>query len=90
MSSILLRTESTSSSQIENLTVGAVQLALAELDQSNSDNAMVVMANVRAMEAALALADKLDEDAILAMQAELLSRQRGWEEHAGNYRKGLV
>lgn len=90
MSSILLRTESTSSSQIENLTVGARQLALAELDQSNSDNARVVVANVRAMEAALALADKLDEDAILAMQAELLSRQRGWEEHAGNYRDGLV
>lgn len=90
MSTILLRTESTSSSQIENLTVGARQLALAELDQSNSDNAKVVVGNVRAMEAALALADRLDEDAILAMQAELLSRQRGWEEHAGNYRKGLV
>jgi Fic family protein len=90
MSTILLRTESTSSSQIENLTVGARQLALAELDQSNSDNARVVVGNVRAMEAALALADRLDEDAILAMQAELLSRQRGWEEHAGSYRKGLV
>jgi Fic family protein len=90
MSTILLRTESTSSSQIENLTVGARQLALAELDQSNSDNARVVVGNVRAMEAALALADKLDEDAILAMQGELLSRQRGWEEHAGRYRKGLV
>ena len=32
MSSILLRTESTSSSQIENLTVGARQLALAEAE----------------------------------------------------------
>lgn len=90
MSSILLRTESTSSSQIENLTVGARQLALAELDQSSSDNARVVVANVRAMEAALALADRLDEDAMLAMHAELLSRQRGWEDHAGRYRSGLV
>jgi len=34
VNSILLRTESASSSQIENLTAGARQLALAELDKS--------------------------------------------------------
>ena len=90
MSSILLRTESTSSSQIENLTVGARQLALAEIGQGRSENAGVVTANVRAMEAALRLADKLDEESILAMHRELLSGQRGWEEHAGKYRDGLV
>lgn len=90
MSSILLRTESASSSQIENLTVGARQLALAEIDQSTSDSAKTVAANVRAMEAALELADRLDEDAILRMHAELISRQRGWEEHAGKYRTSLV
>lgn len=90
MSSILLRTESTSSSQIENLTVGARQLALAELDQATSGNAAVVVGNVRAMEAALALADRLDEDAVLTMQRELLQAQPGWAEHAGRYREGLV
>lgn len=90
MSSILLRTESTSSSQIENLTVGARQLALAEIDQSTSENARVVVANVRAMEAALALADRLDADAIATMQSVLLNAQRGWEDHAGRYRTGLV
>jgi len=90
MSSILLRTESTSSSQIESLTVGARQLALAEIDESTSGNAQVVIANVRAMEAALALADRLDSDAILAMHNHLLSGQRGWEEHAGKYRDQLV
>ena len=90
MSSILLRTESTSSSQIENLTVGARQLALAELDQAASENARVVVANVRAMEAALALADQLDEDAILTMQREIVGAQRGWEDHAGRYRDQLV
>jgi Fic family protein len=90
MSSILLRTESASSSQIENLTVGARQLALAEIGQSNSANAKVVAANVRSMEAALALANALDEEAILTMHAELMSGQRGWEEHAGRYRAGLV
>ncbi|WP_307815867.1 Fic family protein [Myceligenerans indicum] len=90
MSSILLRTESTSSSQIENLTVGARQLALAEIDQSTSQNAKVVVANVRAMEAALELAERLDADAILTMQHELLEAQPGFEDHAGRYRDGLV
>ncbi|MDR3068371.1 MAG: Fic family protein [Cellulomonas sp.] len=90
MSSILLRTESTSSSQIENLTVGARQLALAEIDQSGSENAKVVVANVRAMEAALELSDHLDEASILRMHEELISRQPGWEQHAGRYRDALV
>ena len=90
MGSILLRTESASSSQIENLTVGARQLAMAEIDQSSSGNAKVVVANVRAMETALDLADRLDSDAILAMHERLLADQRGWERFAGTYRDGLV
>ena len=90
MSSILLRTESASSSQIENLTVGARQLALAEIDQAGSENARVVVANVRTMESALVLADHLDENAILAMHARLLGGQRGWEDYAGTYRGELV
>ena len=90
MSAILLRTESSSSSQIENLTAGARQLALAEIGQSTSTNASIVTANVRTMEAALRLADDLDEHAILAMQRELLLAQPGWAEHAGQYRTRLV
>ncbi|MFD6179148.1 MULTISPECIES: Fic family protein [unclassified Isoptericola] len=90
MSSILLRTESASSSQIEDLTVGPRQLALAEIEQSTSTNARTVVANVRAMEAALALADRLDTDAILDMHRALLSGQRGWEDHAGRWRDQLV
>src|SRR5690625_4321893 len=90
MSAVLLRTESASSSQIENLTVGARQLALAELDQSGSQNATVVLGNVRAMEAALDLADRLDEDAVLKMHEVLLSSQPGWMDQAGTYRAGLV
>lgn len=86
MSSILLRTESTSSSQIENLTVGARQLALAELDRSASSNARTVVANVHAMEAALALADNLDTAAVLEMHRALWSGQQGWEGHAGRWR----
>ncbi|WP_157732704.1 hypothetical protein [Cellulomonas sp. PSBB021] len=42
MSSILLRTESASSSQIENPTVGARQLAVAEIDQAGSENTRLV------------------------------------------------
>ncbi|KQT99560.1 Fic family protein [Sanguibacter sp. Leaf3] len=90
MSSILLRTESASSSQIENLTVGARQLALAEIDQGGSTNARTVVANVRAMEAALDLADSLDQQAVLTMHKVLLSGQRGAEQHAGRYRDSLV
>jgi Fic family protein len=90
MSSILLRTESASSSQIEDLTVGPRQLALAEIDQSSSANARTVVANVRAMEAALALADRLDAEAVLAMHHALLSDQRRWEDRAGRWRDQLV
>jgi Fic family protein len=90
MSAILLRTESASSSQIENLTAGARQIALAEIGQATSTNAAIVTANVRTMEAALRLADHLDERAILAMHRELLVAQPGWTEEAGRYRDRLV
>lgn len=72
MSSILLRSESASSSQIESLTVGARQLALAELNENTSSHASLVLGNVRSMEAALSLATSLDVDALLAMNAALL------------------
>ncbi|MGM7697395.1 Fic family protein [Microbacterium sp. A84] len=70
--SILLRSESASSSEVENLTSSAKQVALAEIGESKSGNARLVIANVRAMNAAMALSDRLDEDSILAMQDALL------------------
>ncbi|MGB3377090.1 MAG: Fic family protein [Microbacterium sp.] len=69
---ILLRTESASSSEVENLTAGAKQVALAELSASSSTNARLVLANTRAMEAALRLSDQLDEEAVIAMHDALL------------------
>jgi len=90
MSSILLRTESAFSSQIEDLTVGARQLALAELEESSSANARLVIGNVRAMEAALDLASRLDLDAVLAMQAALLSADPTHRREAGRLRIRLV
>jgi len=90
MTSILLRTESASSSQIENITVSARQLALAEIGESSSVNARTVIANVRTMEAATALSDRIDNQTILDMHRELLAGQSGWESHAGQFRNQLV
>ncbi|MGM7678214.1 Fic family protein [Microbacterium sp. A94] len=69
---ILLLSESASSSEVENLTSSAKQVALAEIGESRSSNAQLVVANVRAMNAAIALSDRLDESSILAMQDALL------------------
>lgn len=70
--SILLRSESASSSEVENLTSSAKQVALAEIGESKSGNARLVVANVRAMTAAIDMSDHLDEDSIIAMQDALL------------------
>lgn len=86
MSAILLRTESASSSQIENLTASAKQIALAELDETRSVNALTVVGNVRSMEAALELSSNIDEKALLRMHDSLLQNQLGFEEFAGCYR----
>lgn len=72
LASILLRSEAASSSEVENLTSSAKQVALAEIVESKSGNARLVIANVRAMNATIALSDRLDEDSILAMQDALL------------------
>lgn len=90
MSAILLRTESASSSQIENLTTSAKQIALAELNETDKANAKTVVGNVRAMEAALKFSDDIAESTILTMHHELLRHQRGYEIHAGRFREELV
>jgi Fic family protein len=69
---ILLRSESTASSKIENLTASARSIALAELGDTSKRNAALIVSNVRAMQAAVDLAERLDRDAILAMHAALL------------------
>jgi Fic family protein len=70
--SVLLRSESASSSRIENLTSGAKSIALAELGSEERRNATEIVGNVAAMRAALDLADQLDGEAILAMHRALL------------------
>jgi len=83
--SILLRTESASSSEIENLTSGARAIAEAELGERDTGNAALIVRNVRTMEAALSLADKINGESIIAMQTALLgsvapSLTGGWRD----------
>lgn len=87
-SSILLRTESASSSEIENLTSGAQQIALAELGQSQSENAQLIVGNVRAMMAALELSEQLDGHAVIEMHRALLERSN--PEMVGHWRDEQV
>ena len=73
MSSILLRAESASSSQIEQLSTSARQLALWEIPESHTSDARTGIGTVRAMEAAWRLSDQLDVTSVLAMHHELLN-----------------
>lgn len=73
-STILLRTESASSSEVEKLTSSARQVALAEIGDATSGNANLVVGNVAAMKAAISLADELDPATILTMHRALLEK----------------
>jgi Fic family protein len=84
LSSILLRSESASSSQIENLTSGARAIAEAEIGEQARGNAAEIVGNVHAMEAAVALADDLSSDTIIRMQRALLAHTH--PELTGGYR----
>ncbi|WP_072804054.1 Fic family protein [Rhodococcoides yunnanense] len=88
MSSILLRSESAASSQIENLTVGARSLALAELGSPTSRNASIVGGNVRAMEAALAVGSTVSAESVLAMHQALM--EPAGDPDAGRWRTQQV
>ncbi|MGA7834233.1 MAG: Fic family protein [Acidimicrobiales bacterium] len=70
--SILLRSESASSSEIEQLTAGTKAIALAEIGDTSKPNASMIVANAKAMNRALELADRLDEKSIISMHEALL------------------
>lgn len=72
MPAILLRSESASSSQIERLTANARNIALATLDLGAKQNSELIVANVRAMQRALAVEGALTSETILATHAALL------------------
>lgn len=75
LSTVLLRSESVASSQIEGLSVSARALAEAEIGESTREKATMIAANVAAMRAAIDLSDRLDADSILAMHAALMTGQ---------------
>lgn len=87
-SSVLLRTESASSSQIEQLTSGPRAIAEAAIGERSDGNAPLIVSNVRAMEAALALADDISNASIIAMQDALLRDSH--PDLAGQYRREQV
>jgi Fic family protein len=70
---VMLRTESASSSMIENLTSGARAILLAEMGSREKRNATLIVGNVAAMTAAVRMADDLDEAAVLAMHRALFA-----------------
>lgn len=69
---VLLRSESAASSRIEDLTASARAIAEVELSGPGGRNASMVVANQRAMSAAIELSSCIDAAAILAMDATLL------------------
>lgn len=84
LSAALLRVESAASSRIENIIASAEGVGLAELGDTGSESAALVVANGVAMDTALALADHLDGDAMLAMHKTLLGSAE--PESAGKWR----
>ncbi|WP_237221522.1 Fic family protein [Rothia nasimurium] len=84
---VLLRGESATSSQIENLTANARKLSLAALGAPVGGNAELVARNVRAMKAAIDVAHELSLDALLTMHEELTT---GVQDDAGELRKEWV
>lgn len=70
---MLLRTESASSSQIENVTAGAEALALATAGEKAGANAQMVAANVAAMQAAFQMSEDLGLDSIRAAHRALMT-----------------
>lgn len=91
LSASLLRTESASSSQIEQLDASAKQVALAEIGESSSATALTVVGNVRAMESALMGTHPVDVTAILGIHRVLMTHQQGFDQReAGRVRTQQV
>jgi Fic family protein len=87
--SVLLRSESAASSNIENLTASARAIAEAEaLGDKGRRNATLIVGNTEAMKAAVALADQIDEPAILAIHEALMRTSQ--PDMAGRWRTEQV
>ena len=70
--SLLLRSESSSSSQIERLTSSVRNVALAELSDKAPSNALLIAGNVAAMREALRQSGNVSIDSICAIRSVLM------------------
>lgn len=86
--SLLLRSESAASSQIENLTSSVRNVALAELCDDAPTNARLIVGNLAAMRCALHLEDDLSIESICAIHRELINR--GGQSFGGEIREEQV
>lgn len=86
--SLLLRSESAASSQIENLTSSVRNVALAELSSNAPANAQLIVGNLAAMRCALNLDDDLSVAGICAIHRELINR--GGQSFGGELRDEQV
>ena len=73
---LLLRSESSSSSQIERLTSSARNVALAELSEKAPANVLLIAGNVAAMREALRQSGEIDIDSICAIHDVLMRGTR--------------
>src|SRR4029453_878347 len=69
---LLLRSEAAASSQIEHLTASARAILTAEIGDTSKRNATEIVGNTRAMQSALALADRLTPESVREMHRVLL------------------
>lgn len=74
LAAVLLRTESASSSQIEQITAGARSLAMASIGEKTGPNAALVATNTAAMQTAMALSARISAQSIIDVQTALLAK----------------
>lgn len=75
---LLLRSESSSSSQIENLTSSVRNVALAELSESTPHNARLIAANVAAMRTALTQEGPISVSSLCEVHRVLMGGNEAW------------
>ena len=88
MPAVLLRTEASSSSQIEHLTANARNLAIGILGLPTRQNAELVAANAQAMQQAIHVGTAITPQSILAIHSTLLGQSE--PEIAGKWRHEQV
>ena len=76
---LLLRSESSSSSQIERLTSSVRNVALAELSDKAPTNALLIAGNVAAMHEALRQSGPVSIDSICSIHDVLMAETSEWE-----------